>query len=103
MSQHNLQAWTKEGDFVPTLYIEGEINTNGEKPVVNLVEAVPQGIVPQNLLLNFTIDVYDPSGNSRLAISNYSKSLSTEDEYSTITINAQKGDITLKVEKRKRD
>jgi hypothetical protein len=100
--KHTLQAWTQEGDFVPTLYIQGEIPTNGEKPMVELQEVVPQGINPQILLLEFSIDVYDPNGKSLLRIVNYSKSLNTFNDYNSVTIQARKGEIILEVKHRER-
>lgn len=101
--KHTLHAWTKEGDFVPTLYIQGEITINDEKPIVNLKEVDPQGLVPQILLLKFSLDVYDPHGMSLLRITDYSKPLKTDDDYVSVTIQSEKEEIKLYVEHRERD
>lgn len=99
---HTLMAWTKEGDFIPTFYIQGEISTNGEKVLVDLKEKIPPGIVSQELLLEFTPDVYDPAGKSKLRINNYEKKLKSDDEYMTVNIASSKGNIQLNVERKPR-
>jgi hypothetical protein len=97
-----LQAFTYKEDIAPTLYIEGDISTNGEKPQVSLREKEPQGPVRQNLLLEMQPDVYDPSGKQKLTIKKFEKKLQSLSDYETVKIIGQKGDINLKVEQRNR-
>ncbi|MGI8583153.1 MAG: hypothetical protein ACR2KX_13200 [Chitinophagaceae bacterium] len=99
---HTLMAWTKEGDFIPTLYIQGEISTNGEKVLVELKEKNSKERVSQELLLEFSHDVYDPAGKSKLKIKNYEKKLKSDDEYMTVNIASSKGNIKLNVERKPR-
>jgi hypothetical protein len=93
-SKHTLRAWIGS-EFVPTLHVAGEINTNGEKPEVILVEATPQGINPKDLLLNMHPDVYDPNGKARLTIKEFTKTLQTGNDYDSVTITTKKEGIHL--------
>jgi hypothetical protein len=93
---HTLRAWVSS-EFVPTLHIAGEIPTNGEKPVVTLTEAIPQGINPKDLLLDFNPDVYDPEGSEMLPIQEFTKTLSSGSQYASVTIRAKKAGIHLTV------
>jgi hypothetical protein len=98
---NTLRAWI-EGDYTPTLFIQGEITTKGEKPVVQLSEAVPQGINPKILLLKQTPDIYDPTGTVLLKVKDYSKKLQTDTQYTSVTIEGAKGNIELQVELKKK-
>jgi hypothetical protein len=93
-SKHTLRAWIGS-EFVPTLHIEGEINTNGGKPEVILVEATPQGINPKDLLLNMRPDIYDPNGKEKLTIQPFTKALKSGSEYNSVTITTKKESIHL--------
>ena len=95
--KNTIKAYTKEGDFVPTLYVDGEITTNGEEPLVGLEEADSQGINPKILLLTQSPDVYDPNGKSLLRVRNFSKALSSNDQYTSVSIEGRKGNIDLDV------
>ena len=99
---HSLQAFTVEGDFIPTLYVEGEIPTNGEKPVVEMGIHEPQGNDANELVLYFQIDVYNPSGSGKLRIKDFSKPMKHSGEYNSVRITTQKGDIVLKVVEKNR-
>jgi hypothetical protein len=93
---HTLRAWVGP-EIVPTLHIAGEIPTNGEKPVVSLTEAVPQGMNPADLLLDFHPDVYDPEESQMLPIREFTKALSSGHQYTSVTIRAKKGDTHMRV------
>ena len=94
--KHTLKAWVGP-EIVPTLHVAGEIPTNGQKPVVALIIAVPQGTNPKDLLLDFHPDVYDPEGSEMLAIKEFTKTLSSGSQYTSVTIRAKKGGIHLPV------
>jgi len=96
-TKHKMKAFTIEGDFIPTLYVEGIISTNGQKPVVSLLESDSPGINPKILLLKFSPDVYDPTGSSILHVRDYEQKLASSYEFSGVTIQTSKGDIDLQV------
>ena len=97
-----IQAYVYDEDLALTLYIDGDISTNGEKPVVILKEKDPQGTVREELLLEFTPDVYDPAGKEKLAIKQFQKKLQRADQYDRIKIIGKKGNIDAQVQHRRR-
>lgn len=100
MTTNHLKAWTQRKDLIPTLYVQGSIVTNGEKPVVALFESEPQGINPKVLILDMSPDVYNPNGNSSLQIRNFEKKLANDGQYTHVTVKGNKGNIELEVETR---
>jgi hypothetical protein len=99
---HTLQAYTYDEDLAPTLYVEGNISTSGEKPIVSLHEKEPQGSNPEELLMGMKPDVYNPEGEGTLTVQKFEKKLRSLDDYTTVMILAKKGNINLKVKKRNR-
>lgn len=100
---HPLKAWVDIKDIAPTLYVAGDLKTNGEKATVALREVSPQGSVKEDLILKPQPDVYDPAGKNHLPIEEFRKKLKSDHEYKTVTIRAQNGDIHLTIELKERE
>lgn len=96
---HSLMAFTKDLDFIPTLYVIGQIRSNGEFVGVKLDEVQWSEKPEDTLVLRFTPDNFDPQGPSHIQISPFHKILKSQDQYKIVLIESKQGNIQLEVQK----
>ena len=99
---HSLHAFTKEGDFIPTLYVVGQIKAKGDLVGIKLDEVVLSEHKPDTLGLKFVPDDYDSSGPVHVQIIPFHKILKSDGQYKNVVIESQQGNIHLEVERLKR-
>jgi hypothetical protein len=99
---HSLHAFIMEGDFIPTLYVMGQIKAKGDFVGVKLNEVALSEQKPDTLGLKFMPDDYDPNGAAHLQITPYHKILNSDSQYKNVVIESQQGNISLEVKRYKR-
>lgn len=99
---HSLHAFTKEEDFIPTLYVIGQIKAKGDLAGIKLDEVAWSEQKPDTLGLKFIPDDYDPNGPVHIQITPFHKVLKSDGQYKNVVIESQQGNIHLEVENLKR-
>jgi len=98
---HSLHAFTKERDFIPTLYIVGQIKATGDLVGIKLVEVPWSEQKPDTLGLKFVPDDYNSNGSVYIQIEPFQKALKSDGQYKNVVIESQLGNIHLEVERLK--
>jgi len=99
---YSLQAFTNEGDFIPTLYVVGQIKATGELIGIKLDEVPWSEQKPDTLGLKFVPDDYNSKGPVNIQIKPFQKRLKSDREYKFVVIESQQGNIYLEVDRHKR-
>ena|ERR1043166_2065799 len=99
---HSLHAFTREGDFIPTLYVVGQIKAKGDLVGIRLEEVAWSELKPNTLGLKFVPDDYDPNGPVHVQITPFHKPLESDGQYKNVAIESQEGNIHLEVVRLKR-
>jgi hypothetical protein len=99
---HSLYAFTMEGDFIPTLYVVGQIKAKGDLVGILLDEVGWSEQKPDTLGLKFVPDDYDSNGPVHIQITPFHKILKPDDRYKNVVIESKQGNIHLEVKKLKR-
>lgn len=99
---HSLHAFTKDGDFIPTLYVVGQIKAKGDIVGIRLDEVAWSEQKPDTLGLKFVPDDYDSNGSTQVQITSFHKKLKSDGQYKNVVIESQQGSIHLEVERLKR-
>lgn len=99
---HSLYAFTKEEDFIPTLYVDGQIKAKGDFVGIELVEVPWSEQKIDTLGLKFIPDEYDPKGPTLIQITPFHKILKSDGQFKNVVIESQEGNIHLDVERVKR-
>lgn len=73
------------------LKVVGKFPTNGEKPIFSLQKNDPQGFNPSILLLTLLFGGVVREGGTGSAIAEYSETLATRDQYSSVQVVAPDG------------
>lgn len=96
----NWHAWQNlQPPGPPTLHVMGEVETSNTNQTPHLKEAVPQGIIPEMLLLDLTITT-SGIGNPVMGwkLVTFTKKIS-KDQYSGVDIHSEGQHVaTIKVE-----
>ncbi len=96
---HSLHAFTKEGDFIPTVYVVGQIKAKGDLVGIKLIEFGWSEQKDDTLGLKFVPDDYDSNGPVNLQITPFQKTLKSDGQYKNVVIESQQGKIHLEVER----
>jgi hypothetical protein len=99
---HSLHAFTMERDFIPTLYVVGQIKAKGDLVGIKLDDIKSSAPNSDTLRLKFIPDDYDPDGAVHLQITPYHKIVKLGGQYKKVIIESQQGTILLEVERVKR-
>lgn len=99
---HSLYAFTREGDFIPTLYIVGQIKAKGDIVGIKLDEVALSEQKKDSLGLKFVPDDYDSNGPAHIQITPYHKLLKSDGQYKNVVIESHQENIQLEVERLKR-
>lgn len=99
---HSLYAFTREGDFIPTLYIVGQIKAKGDLVGIKLDKVALSEQKKDTLGLKFVPDDYDPNGSAHVQIMPFHKPLKSDAQYKNVVIESQQGNIYLEVKRHKR-
>ena len=99
---HSLHAFTMEGDFIPTLYVAGQIKAKGDLVGIGLDEVAWSEEKPDTLGLKFVPDDYDSNGPVHVQIIPFHKVLKSNGQYKNVVIESHQGNIHLEVERLKR-
>lgn len=94
---HSLVAFTRAKDFIPTLYVVGQIKAKGELVGIHLEEVNWSEAKENTLVLKFVPDDYDPKGPTHVRITNFDKILAGK-HYEKVIIQSKQGNIELIVE-----
>ena len=96
---HSLYAFTNEGDFIPTLYVVGQIKAAGDLVGIKLEEVPWSEQKTDTLGLKFVPDDYDLNGPVNIQITPFNKTLTSDAQFKNVVIESQQGNIHLKVER----
>jgi len=89
------EAWTKDADLVPHLYVRGTFPTNGELPMFRLTPAEPQGPNPSQLILDLQPDLVDETGGSSANV--YFQEILGNHEYDSVLIRSTRHGVLANV------